>query len=46
MSENGIWWTAPTQSESGRLIMVTGRKDVKKFRENPRMYRKKYTFPP
>lgn len=36
MSENGIWWTAPTQSESGRLIMVTGRKDVKKFRENPR----------
>lgn len=36
MSENGIWWTAPTQSESGRLIMVTGRKDVMKFRENPR----------
>ncbi len=36
MSENGIWWTAPTQSESGRLIMVTGRKDVRKFRENPR----------
>ena len=36
MSENGIWWTAPTQSESGPLIMVTGRKDVKKFRENPR----------
>ena len=36
MSENGIWWTAPTQSESGRLIMVTGRTGVEKFRENPR----------
>ena len=36
MSESNDWWTAPTQSESDRLIMVTGRRDVKKFRENPR----------
>ena len=28
--------TAPTESESGRLIMVTGRDDVDKFRDNPR----------
>lgn len=34
--ETGIWWTAPAESESGRLIMVTGRKDVEKFRSNPR----------
>lgn len=30
------WWTSPTQSETGRLIMVTGRGDVEKFRNNPR----------
>lgn len=36
MSESESWWTAPAQSDSGRLIMVTGRKDIKKFRENPR----------
>lgn len=35
-TESGQWWTAPTESESGRLIMVTGRRDVKKFRDNPR----------
>ncbi len=34
--ETGIWWTAPAESENGRLIMVTGRKDVEKFRTNPR----------
>lgn len=33
----GEWWTAPTENEDGsKLIMVTGRRDVKKFRENPR----------
>lgn len=32
----GEWWTSPTESANGRLIMVTGRRDVKKFRENPR----------
>ena len=36
MSESQDWWTSPSQSESDRLIMVTGRRDVKKFRENPR----------
>ncbi len=36
MSESESWWTAPAQSDSGRLIMVTGRKDIKKFRDNPR----------
>lgn len=38
MSEKNddCWWTAPAQSESGRLIMVTGRRDVNKFRSNPR----------
>ncbi len=30
------WWTAPTQSETDRLIMVTGRKDVEAFRNNPK----------
>lgn len=34
--ENANWWTAPAESEEGRLIMVTGRKDVEKFRSNPR----------
>lgn len=36
MADTGQWWTAPTQSESGRLIMVTGRNDVKKFMDNTR----------
>ncbi|MDE6555342.1 MAG: DUF695 domain-containing protein [Duncaniella sp.] len=35
-TEFGTWWTAPAESESGRLIMVTGRKDIEKFRSNPR----------
>lgn len=34
--EYGDWWTAPAESEDGRLIMVSGRKDVKAFRSNPR----------
>lgn len=34
MSEELDWWTSPTESESGRLIMVTGRKDVEKFRSS------------
>lgn len=37
MAKDDNWWTAPAQNESdGRLIMVTGRRDVKKFRDNPR----------
>lgn len=34
--ENDFWWTAPAESDNGRLIMVTGRRDVSKFRSNPR----------
>lgn len=29
-------FTAPTESNDGRLVMVTGRTDVAKFRSNPR----------
>lgn len=36
MEENDNWWTAPAESEDGRLIMVTGRRDVNKYRGNPR----------
>ncbi len=32
----GEWWTAPVQGDSGGLVMVTGRADVDKFRDNPR----------
>ncbi len=34
--EKDSWWTAPAESEDGHLIMVTGNKDVAKFRSNPR----------
>lgn len=34
--EIGEWWTAPAESEDGRLIMVTGRTDIARFRNNPR----------
>ncbi len=34
MSEELDWWTSPTESESGRLVMVSGRKDVEKFRSS------------
>lgn len=30
------WWTSPLEDEAGHLIMVTGRTDVEKFRNNPR----------
>ncbi len=30
------WWTAPAESEDGRLVMVSGRSDVSKFRDNPK----------
>lgn len=36
MSKESEWWTSPTESESGQLIMVTGRRDVEKFRKNPK----------
>lgn len=35
-NEIGTWWTAPAESEDGRLIMVSGRTDVAKFRSNPK----------
>ncbi|MBO4954881.1 MAG: DUF695 domain-containing protein [Muribaculaceae bacterium] len=31
-----VWWTAPALSENGNRIMVSGRKDIERFRENPR----------
>lgn len=34
--ENDNWWTAPAETDDGRLIMVTGRVDVARFRNNPR----------
>lgn len=36
MAKEADWWTSPQESESGRLILVTGRKDVDRFRNNPR----------
>ncbi|MDE6416754.1 MAG: DUF695 domain-containing protein [Duncaniella sp.] len=30
------WWTAPAEADNGRLVMVSGRTDVEKFRSNPR----------
>ena len=36
MADKGEWWTAPTESESGKLIMVTGRRDIESFRSNPK----------
>lgn len=30
------WWTCPTESLDGRLIMVSGRRDIDKYRQNPR----------
>lgn len=36
MSDTAEWWTAPAESEDGQLVMVTGRRDVERFRSNPR----------
>lgn len=36
MSDTGEWWTAPAESEDGQLVMVTGRRDIERFRSNPR----------
>lgn len=30
------WWTAPAIGDNGGTVMVTGRRDVAKFRNNPR----------
>lgn len=36
MAKKNDWWTSPTESENGRLIMVTGRRDVDSFMNNPK----------
>lgn len=36
MTKESDWWTSPTESDTGRLIMVTGRRDVDEFRNNPK----------
>ncbi|MDE6802659.1 MAG: DUF695 domain-containing protein [Muribaculaceae bacterium] len=36
MAEYGEWWTAPAEGADGKLIMVTGRRDVDTFRKNPK----------
>lgn len=36
MAKTEDWWTAPTESDNGKLIMVTGRRDVDSFRNNPK----------
>ncbi|MDE6098819.1 MAG: DUF695 domain-containing protein [Muribaculaceae bacterium] len=38
MSKESEWWTSPTESEDGRLIMVTGRRDISRFISNPRFH--------
>ncbi len=35
--QKGEWWTAPAIGDKGGTVIVTGRKDVDKFRTNPRM---------
>jgi len=36
MAKNDDWWTSPNETENGALVMVTGRRDVDKFRNNPK----------
>lgn len=36
MAKTDDWWTSPTEAENGALIMVTGRRDIDKFRDNPK----------
>lgn len=36
MAKDSVWWTAPAEAENGKTILVTGRKDIAKFRNNPR----------
>lgn len=33
MAEKNDWWTAPATDDNGNIIMVTGRRDVDRFRE-------------
>ena len=36
MAKKNDWWTSPTQSENGNTVIVTGRRDIDKFRNNPK----------
>lgn len=36
MASYGVWWTAPAVAENNARIMVSGRKDVAQWRDNPR----------
>lgn len=36
MSKEAEWWTSPQEGMSGNMVLVTGRKDVEKFRNNPK----------
>nr|MBD5377011.1 DUF695 domain-containing protein [Bacteroides sp.] len=36
-TQKGEWWTAPTLGDKGGTVLVTGRRDIAKFRDNPRM---------
>lgn len=36
MAKSNDWWTSPTEAENGSLIMVTGRRDIDKYRDNPK----------
>lgn len=35
--QKGEWWSAPATGDNGGTVIVTGRKDVAKFRDNPKM---------
>lgn len=36
MAAKNDWWTCPTESEDGRIIIVSGRRDIQSFKDNPR----------
>lgn len=36
MAKQNDWWTSPTEADNGALVMVTGRRDIDKFRDNPK----------
>lgn len=36
MAKKNDWWTSPTLSENGNTVIVTGRRDIDGFRNNPK----------
>jgi hypothetical protein len=38
MAEKNDWWTSPTESPDGQLVMVTGRRDIDAFKNNPKYH--------